>query len=124
MASNTIASPAPAWEAVTTAERFARSVMNQYHDEITQPLYRAHEAGIATIQQVFQAEDGWSPYTSARADAVNTVILTPAPDFASVVRKIELGLGDGAFDGSDEAERMLRVLADDIRRIASVGGQA
>lgn len=118
MAPNSIASLAPAWEAAIDAERFARSVMNQYRNEIIKPLCEAHDAGTATIQQVLQAEKGWSPYTSAHADAVNAMILASAPDLASVIAKIELGLDDGALDGSCDAERMLRVLADDLRRLA------
>lgn len=113
-----------AMQGVATVERFARSAVNRYRNEITEPLYTAHEAGSATIEQVLQAEDGWSLYTGALADAVDSFILTPAPDLASVVAKIEMGIDDGAFDGGAEAERMLRVLADDIRRLANVGCNA
>ncbi|GLT02196.1 hypothetical protein GCM10007897_36010 [Sphingobium jiangsuense] len=111
-----------AWEAAIAAERFARATMERYSKEIIQPLYAAQKAGLATLQQVFQAENDWHPYTTAHAQAVNSIILTPAPDLASVVDKIDLGLSDEAFDGSEDADRMLRTIADDIRRLTTQEG--
>lgn len=124
MAFDTIAAATPSWEAAVTIERFARSVMNHYSEEILQPIYTADDAGIVTDQQVLHAEKGSWPYFSAHSDAVNAVLLTPAPDLEAVIAKIELGLGDPALDDDEAAQRMLRILADDIRRIANVGGRA
>ena len=50
--------------------------------------------------------------------ALDAVILTPAPTLADVVFKLELGLSDGVFDGSDDSTRMLGVVADDLRRLS------
>lgn len=111
------------WEAAMNAERATRSAMNRYREEITKPLYKALEDGTATIQQVTHAEDGWAPYVETHTEAVNAVIRTPAPDLGAIVSKIELGISDGPVAGNDAAGRFLRVLADDIRRIADAEGR-
>tara|TARA_R110000868_G_scaffold63877_23_gene192392 strand:+ start:6473 stop:6784 length:312 start_codon:yes stop_codon:yes gene_type:complete len=95
--------------------------MDQYRDDIIQPLYQASELGSVTKQDVLQAERGQEPLTLAHMQTVETVIMEPAPDLASVLAKLELGLDDGAFDRFDN-DAGLRVLIDDIRRIANVGG--
>lgn len=124
MATSAIASPVSAWEAATRAEQFARAVMNQYREEILVPVSKAMKAGEASYQNVLDAEEGWAPYTNVHADAVCAVITTPAPDMAALVAKVEMGIADGVFDSPDISRRMVMALADDIRRFASVGGQA
>lgn len=107
---------APSWEAAMRTELFARSVKDRYQEEITDQVVKAHGDGSATIQQVLEADKAGAYYTTAHADAVDALILSPAPDFASVALKIQLGISAGAFD-RDVSDNFLRVIADDIRRL-------
>ncbi|WP_324742075.1 hypothetical protein U8326_02215 [Tsuneonella sp. CC-YZS046] len=106
-----------AWEAAVAAEKFARSTMEQYRAEILVPADKAYAEGRATFQHLSGAEEGWEPYTSALADALDAMILTPAPTLADVVFKLERGLADGAFDGRGDTNRKIRVVVEDVRRL-------
>jgi hypothetical protein len=48
--------------------------------------------------------------------AVDVVIATPAPDLEAVITKLELALAACAF--GEEGEHLLRVITNDIRRLA------
>ncbi len=111
-----------AWEAALAAEKFARSTMEQYRAEILVPADKACAEGRATFQHLSDAEEGWRPYTSAHADALDAMILTPAPTLADVVFKLERGLADGTFDGGDASNRMIRVVVEDVRRLSAMQG--
>jgi len=120
---STIADPAnseldSAWQAAVRAERVARSSMERYEGEVSLPIDRAYQAGNAPFEDAFDAEEEEWSYTSLHSAAVDALIMTPAPDLACVATKIDLGLANDAFQGRDEADSLLRAIADDIRRLA------
>jgi len=116
MGPQTVSPTAQAWEAAVAAERAAHVAMDRYHRLIVQPLNRAYEAGTATRADVSQAEDRWGPYLTDHLRAVDDVIATPAPDLAAVIRKLEVGLSTAVF--GYEGQHELRIITDDIRRLA------
>ena len=107
-----------AWDAAVAAEREARAAMDAFHALHVEPAEAAHDAGTASFEHVSEMEERYGLYTSAHAEAIDAVILTPAPDWAAVAKKLELGLADNAFDASEEADDMLRVVLSDVRRLA------
>ena len=109
----------PAWDAAISAERKAWEAMEAFHAANVQPANLAHDAGVGSFDAVVDAEEAWSPYTSAHADAVNTVLMTASPDWAAVAQKLEMGLTDYAFDGSAKSETMLKIILADVRRLSA-----
>lgn len=109
----------PAWDMAVGAERKACEAMETFLAEKVRPADLAHKAGAGPFDAVVEAEEAWTPYTKAHAQAVNTVLMTPAPDWAAVAQKLEMGLADYAFDGSASSEAMLKTILADVRRLSA-----
>lgn len=120
MAITNIVQTESSWERVMAAERRACSAMRCYEREVLVPLYEAYDAGRATTSDVLDAEEGWQFYTGAFADAVDLVIRTDAPDLPAALAKIDLAFAGYVCDGSDGAERLALLLANELRRLGEV----
>lgn len=109
----------PPWDMAVTAQRKAWDAMEAFYAANIQPANLAHDAGTGSFDAVVDAEEAWSPYTTAHAQAVNTVLMTAAPDWAAVAQKLEMGLEQYAFDGGDKSEEMLKIILADVRRLSA-----
>lgn len=107
----------PAWQAALADEREAALASERFYAAHVAPAIAAHDAGTATFSEVHDQEEAWGEYTSAHADAVNALLLTPAPTLEDVVHKLRVGIRDYAFDGSDQGCKMLEIIASDIERL-------
>lgn len=108
----------PAWEIALAAERLAWNEMEAFHAANVRPLDLAHRAGTGSLEAVLKAEEAWSEYTSAHAQAVNNLLLTAAPNWAAVEKKLEMGINDDAFGSDDQGEAMLKAILADVKRLA------
>lgn len=107
-----------AWTDATMAEQAAREESDAFHAEHVAPMNAAHDAGTATLEQASEQEQAWAAFTSAHADAIEALILTPAPSFQAVAHKLRLGCQDWFFDGSDQSTAALEVIATDVERLS------
>lgn len=110
-----------AWQAALADERKAALASESFYAAHVAPANAAFDAGTASISAVHEQEEAWGDYTAAHADAVNALLLTPAPTLEDVVHKLRMGIRDYAFDGSDQGCKMLEIIASDIERL---GGAA
>lgn len=110
-----------AWGAALAAERAAFQTSDRFYDANVRPAVASHNAGSGSFDAVVEQEEAWSPYNSAHADAINALILTPAPSLEAVTHKLRLGIEHWVFDGSSQSLEMVSVIADDIDRL---GGRA
>lgn len=106
-----------AWQAALADERKAALASESFYAAHVAPANAAFDAGTASISAVHEQEEAWGEYTSAHADAVNALLLTPAPTLDDVVHKLRMGIRDYAFDGSDQGCKMLEIIASDIERL-------
>lgn len=111
----------PDWQAALADERKAALASESFYAAHVAPANAAFDAGTASISAVHEQEEAWGDYTAAHADAVNALLLTPAPTLEDVVHKLRVGIRDYAFDGSGQGCKMLEIIASDIERL---GGAA
>jgi len=89
---------------------------------IVKPVSDAHARGEAQLEEVFEAEERWARYPSARFAAVQQMLLTPAPDLAGVAEKMATARRHEALDrGEPDIAAALHQIETDIRRLAGVG---
>lgn len=106
------------WQAVIQAEQDAREAAERFHANSVMPIYAAHDAGTAALDDTMAAEEGYGMKTSAHADAIEALLLTPAPSFQAVAHKLRLGCQDWFFDGSDQSTTALEAIANDVERLS------
>lgn len=106
------------WQAVIQAEQDAREAAERFHANSVMPIYAAHDAGTAALDDTMAAEEGYGMKTSAHADAIEALLLTPAPSFQAVAHKLRLGCQDWFFDGSDQSTAALEAIANDVERLS------
>lgn len=109
------------WQAASSAERSAFEASERYYAAMVEPAVQAHDAGAGSFDSVREQEDAWGNYTSAHADAVDALILTPAPTLEAVAHKLRLGIDNLAFDGTKKSFAMVEAIAADVDRL---GGRA
>lgn len=111
----------PAWEAALATEQRTREASERFYAAHVKTVGDAHDAGTVSFDVVSAQEDAWAPYNIEHADAVDDLILTPAPSLDAVVHKLKLGIETAIFDGSTRSFKLIAVIADDIERL---GGRA
>lgn len=119
-ARSAIAPPdAESWTAANKAEQEAREAADHFHDQNVKPIYAAHDAGTATLDDTSTQEEAYGQYTSAHYDTVTALMVTPAPNWQAVTEKLRMGCEDGwYFDGSDECHKALQAIRVDVERLS------
>lgn len=108
-----------AWAEAVAAERAAHEAAEQYHANHAKPVYTAHDAGMASMEDVAEQEQAYGKHISAHHEAVTAMMLTPAPDWRAVMTKLRANGEDSwYFDGSDECQQALRAIAADVQRLS------
>lgn len=107
------------WTVAAKAEQDAREAAEQFHRDNVKPVYDAHDAGTATLDETAAQEEAYGKFTSAHQDALTALMATPAPNWQAVLQKLQMGCdGDWYFDGSDESFRALQTIRADIERLS------
>jgi hypothetical protein len=112
-----IAVDTAAWNMALSAVVASHSAMDDYYRDHVRPFIDAHEKGTGTLSTAMEAEDSYDAYVDAYAETVKALMEVPAPTIADIAVKIEWGLRDWVFDGSDEACGLLQKIATDARRL-------
>lgn len=108
-----------AWTNAENAERDAYEAAERFHAENVKPVYEAHNAGVATIEEATAQEEAYAAFTSAQHDALTELMVTPAPNWQAVLKKLRMGCDrEWYFDGSDEAFRALQTIRADVERLS------
>jgi hypothetical protein len=109
----------PAWEAAKAAESLARAAMSQFSEQVVGAIIGAHDAGMATFDQVTEAEERRGDYEDVHDEALRDAISTPAPDMRAVADKLVMLIKDEEFYGVGNCDRdgVYEALLADILRL-------
>jgi hypothetical protein len=118
--------PSDSWDDLFAAYIARKSEAETFHARFVAPLDRAHrqtEKGTPERADAFAAygvqQEIYDQHNSLASDALEALLAAPAPDFEEVVKKLQIGLEEGAQHCSDMAGSLITATLADIRRLMS-----
>ena len=104
------------------------AVHEAWHKANMTPACAAHDAmkagtdeWQATLKRVFELEGEVGEYVDRTSDALDKLLVTPAPDYAALAVKLEIALQEDVFNLRDDYSEFGAVLLADVRRLGREG---
>lgn len=110
--------PDPKWHAAVQAEREAFREQEAYWALHMQSGVINHGIGEAAFEAIQDEEAAYANLRSAHDEALNALLLTPAPTYDAIAHKLRSAHQFWVFDGSDQASDLLAGIITDIERLA------
>lgn len=126
--------PHAAWQTALADYEEAAADLERFRVEVMDPANKAHEALQRSMGIVFAvtpehrealaatgidaAQEAFNDLVNEKTDALTDAFMTPAPDLAAVVWKLETFSEQGVFNDHN-AEEVTRAIAADVRRLSA-----